>query len=255
MTFAHIIQTLRPNISHMSNPATLLAEILATWDVPKGEQPEARRGINSKGSREFWRDHGRVVELLLEIERALSGLELAGNNVEHYWNAVPQWYRAVFAFTTPWQSSVPADRLVLERPYLDMLRGLGTLLDVAQSSPPLLPDSIEGLRTAIEEVEDLIRVSTDLDKDVRLYMLSLVWDAKRCLDEIEIFGSAKPRRVVFELSGVMQSYAVQLHETSPEAARTWFQKARSLVSNLFVAAGSKAIEAGAEQIVKGMLEQ
>lgn len=239
----------------MSNPAILLANLLAQWDVPAGQRSEDVRGFHTPPEVEFWKSQGRAVELLLDIERALAGLAEDGNDVTAFIETLPYWYRAVFSYTVPWQDTgSKSTRPIINPAHLNLLRGLGTLLGYAQSAPVLLPDALEEIRTALEETRDLIKTTPGLDRSVRSYMLSLVWEALRCLEEIDTFGTAHPRRVVFELSGIMYTYAEQVQDTEPEVAETFLQKARNVVARLFMASANKAIETGTTEFVTKMLE-
>ncbi|TLP66542.1 hypothetical protein [Microbispora triticiradicis] len=238
----------------MTNPATLLAEQLEAWAVPSGSSPEDARRSDGDTDLLYWQRHGRAVGLLLEIERSLGGLEAAGHDVRSWWNAVPRWYRAVFNYELPWKNGLGERRPALSPLHMDMLRMLGTFLQYATIAPQVVPGSIDEMKAALGDVEELIKASTELDDSIRHYMLSLVWEMRQCLDEIELFGAAGVRRLTFELAGVMFTRAETLEERDSNAATTWKDKAKRLVATMLGAVGLKVIETGAGEVFQKMLE-
>ncbi|MFG1614792.1 hypothetical protein ACGFI3_18660 [Nonomuraea wenchangensis] len=243
--------------SKVSNPATHLAALLAAWQtVPPNTRTESVRGAKDVPLLEFWQSQGKAVQLMLDIERALAGLEATDVDVKAYWIAVPEWYKAVFSFKVPWQTSENGvNRTIIDDSHLNMLKMLGTLLDVVQASPVFLPETIEKIVTTLEEAEDLIKLAPELSDKNRRYMLSLISEVRRALTEIEIFGTAQARTALFALAGVMQSHAMDIHETNPEAAQTWLRKAWNFISDLIRPSSRNQAELGAAEFVQKMLEQ
>ncbi|MFD8562130.1 hypothetical protein ACFV1N_33015 [Streptosporangium canum] len=238
----------------MTNPASLLAKQLEEWSIPQGHHPQSARTLEGDNDLTFWQRHGRAVGLLMEIERSLGGLEAAGHDVHSWWNALPHWYRAVFAYETPWTAGIPNGREAIQSTHMDMLRMLGTFLQYASATPQFKPGGVEEMLAAVAEVEDLIKVSVEMDDSVRHYMLSLIWELRTCLDEIDIFGTAGPRRLTFELAGVMFSRASGLEDQGSEASATWRDKARRLVSTMLGAASLKMVEGAAGEGFKAIIQ-
>ncbi|MFI6484310.1 hypothetical protein ACIBH1_40765 [Nonomuraea sp. NPDC050663] len=226
----------------MSNPASALAGLLAAWHVPANKRPEDPRGIRDVPALEFWQSQGRAVGLMLDIERALAGLEMTGFNIKSFQDGLPHWYRAVFAYSVPWQQNSNAERPLLDAAYLSLLEGLGTLLEVAQASLVLLPSTLEQLAKALDEIEDLIKITPELGDDSRRYMLSLIWELKLHLSEIDTFGTANVQNTIYTLAGAMHSQAARMFKENPEAGRTFFQKATQLVGIVFPSPGSSPLE-------------
>jgi hypothetical protein len=80
------------------NPAARLADVLEGWTVPRGSTPlDHRGGPGDDGYLSTWRRIAAAAELLQQVERALDGLEAAGDDVSTCRTYVPLWYRAVFS--------------------------------------------------------------------------------------------------------------------------------------------------------------
>lgn len=113
----------------MTNPATRLAALLATFTVQNPETPEDRRAEalrQQPTSLEFWRAHSQAVTLVQEVDGLIHGLRASGVRVNSYLRALPVRYSAVFGFYAPWKSAFgnPAMRPALPAAGMDSLENL-----------------------------------------------------------------------------------------------------------------------------------
>jgi hypothetical protein len=243
----------------MTNPATALANLLAQWDVPPNKHPEQARAdtCGRADTLDFWRTHAEAVALLRDIEREIVAMEVTGRSVEWAKPALPHWYRAVFAFTTPWSSVADINRpAVTNDAHLDLLRMLGEWLEERGTAPAVTDADVAEIRQALEQAEELIRTSAALPAGVRGYLLALVGEARACLDDLETYGTARLRNATFELNGAMHAQAVLIGKVAGEAeAGRWKSLARRLLVWAYSTGATAAIETVTQAGVNNMLSQ
>lgn len=228
----------------MVNPAKMLHDILIDWTVPGGHVPENVRADADPTGLPFWHEHARAVGFLRDIEIALNGMEAVGEPVEHYRDVLPDFYRCIFAHTTPWSSATNHVREPIDRRDLRLLRALAGHLDSTNYVPAVTGDQLLELLSRLEETEQLIRSSTDITIEVRRYLLGLVGEARRVAAELETFGEVELRSVTFELGAAVLSTADRM---VPEERRTgWVDAAKGLVSKIGWKGTELALEAGVE---------
>jgi hypothetical protein len=215
----------------VTNPATLLANILSRWDVPPNQGAGGVRGDVKAMSKEFWEEHARAAALLREVEREICALESAGTDVSDLRRALPHWYRAVFAVTTPWSTTNNGHRSVMPEAHFVALRMLGRMLEYGEVTSPLEAAEVTQIGEALAEARQLVEQSVDLKKTMRGYLLTLIDEAERCLVDIEIYGESQVRKVTFEVGGAIMSYATAAAEAGDkEKADRWAAIALRLVS-------------------------
>ncbi|MFG2248187.1 hypothetical protein [Spirillospora sp. NPDC048823] len=232
----------------MGNPATLLAEMLAQWDVPGGYTAERQRGDLNALSVEFWKKHAHAVELLREVEREISALEAIGRNVTSLRAAVPHWYRAVFAVSTPWGTNNQVVRRVIDPRDLAQLQVLGQWIDDREAAPAMLADEIEAISNSLVEATSLVNESDTLPAVSKGYLLALINEAQTYLSSIEEYGTVQVRKVTFELSGAMFSCAASFQEQ--EEQRRWGAAAWGIMGRVGGVAGLAAIGGVAGEVAK-----
>lgn len=177
-----------------------------------------------------------AVTLVQEVEQSLDGLELGGTDVQDWRAIVPALYRAVMSYATPWNSNVQNPVDVISDNDLAHLRTLGVLLTSVGYSPNPEPDA-EQVNTLLTETYNLIAETPDLPDPERRYLLGLINEARQVVSEVDVFGWATARRVVFQLTGAMQSQAgvIIQRDGNGNRAKVWFGWAMRL--GLAVASG------------------
>ncbi|WP_139206973.1 hypothetical protein [Geodermatophilus poikilotrophus] len=215
----------------MKNAAALLADLIEEWTIPKGQTSLGhRREVASKLGSDVWSLHQRAVGYLVQIERDLDALQAAGDDVDYYIETVPSWYQAVFSVAAGWDNAVGSTVRVTDPRDLRLLRALAGTVDTARLSPKLPAEQLADLRIAVKEAGDLVAgAGEDVLKDgPRRYLLGLIFEASKVIEEIEVFGSAALRSVTFELGGAMGAVAELVEDE--ETKTTWREKSRKVLA-------------------------
>jgi hypothetical protein len=240
----------------MTNPASALANLLTQWDVPPNKHPEQARAetCGQANGLDFWRTHAEAVALLRDIEREIAAMEVTGRKIEWAKPALAHWYRAVFAFTTPWSSVADINRpAVTNEAHLDLLRMLGELLEERGTAPAMTGADTNGIREALDQAEKLILASAALPPGIRGYLLALVAEARACLNDLDTYGTARLRNATFELNGAMHAQSVLIEETgSEEEAGRWKSLARKLLAWTTTTAATTAIQTATQAAQTGI---
>lgn len=165
-----------------------------------------------------------------------------GEEVDHYREVLPAWYQAVFACSTPWSSLTTSHRYVVQPSDLRLLKALGGQLASVNYARPVAADQLAALLTHLDTTDELVRTSSDINDDVRRYMLGLISEARRVAKELQTFGDVELRTITFELGAAMLNVA----DTSvPEQNRQgWIDGAKGMLSRVAWKAGEKALESG-----------
>lgn len=214
----------------MANPAKLLHDMILDWRVPQGNLPESVRADGDPSGLGFWHAHARAVGFLRDIEIALNGMEAVGEEVEHYRDVLPEFYKCVFAYSTPWSSSVNGVREPIDRRDLRLLRALAGHLDSINYVAAASGDQLLDLLESLDKTEQLIRTSEDITVEVRRYLLGLVGEARRVATELETFGDVELRSITFQLGAAVLSTADQM---VPEEKRSgWIAAVKELVRKI-----------------------
>ena len=230
----------------MANPATLLADQIEAWAVPRGQMPEQARAVDGQGfdSREFWERHERVVGYLAEIERALTAMEAGSVSVQHYRAELAAWYRAVFAQSVPWGQNAGQRRVLLEPASLNVLRALAQHIDETDYVPVVSDSDLDNIRRALDLAQTLISEADGLSRAVRRYLYGLVREALECADELDVFGSVALRSRIFELGGAMTNTAATTAIPDETEKKRWYGAAREIVTTLGVSVAANMISTG-----------
>lgn len=187
----------------MSNPAAALLEILDNWRVPPSTTPEDTRGVAEDGGLVAWHLHAHAAALLREVEAAIDELERRGQALDLYRDVLPNWYAAVWAVRTPFNTADSVNvRSTLGDNARNLLLSLNYLLNVAPGMAAMPAPAQTELREAIDELGAVL-MGSDLPDAVKLYMLRMVQELSNTLDNIEAFGATGVRRMTLELGGAL----------------------------------------------------
>lgn len=171
-------------------------------------------------------------------------MDASGDNTGPYRGSLPAWYSAVFSMDMPWHDVKNHARLIADPRDIAILRALGQALDMVKFEPQITGDDADRLRSVLDGARGLI-IESRIDESTRRYLLGLVTEALRCLDELAAFGTARLRSLVFELGGAMEAAA----ETVPmgDAAKaTWHKTAHEILIQLIGGGGAGAIGAAVQ---------
>lgn len=235
----------------MPNAAYLLADLLEAWAIPASRSATTARQSTS-GDRGFWSQHRLAVAHLIQIERDLDAMEAAGDSVEHYRQSLGDWTAAVFSHQFGWQSGVTHDTPLLDERDFRLLRALAAQIDTIHLEPEATADDLAQLRVRLEDAQSLIEASGPplLEPGARRYLLGLVFEAGRCIDEIRTVGTATLRSVTFELGGAM--HAVADHTVDENVKKTWREKAKGVLVQWVGLVPVTAITTGVAEGIKAI---
>ena len=239
----------------MKNAAALLADLLEEWDVPQGQSASTQRQkVAQAKSTTFWSMHKLAVGYLLQLERDLDALEAAGDQVSFYRETVSSWYAGVFAYATGWQGGVSSKTPVLDRLELRLLRALAGQIDAMRLSPRLAASQLADISDALNEAWELIDGAEEgvISEAAKRYLLGLIFEASKVIEEIDTFGTAALRSLTFELGGGMGSVAELA--TDPETKKTWWAKTTRVLAQWGATVPVAAIESGVDAAVQGVIE-
>lgn len=203
------------------NAATQLAALLTGYQVPDGNTtPENHRGFNGTHDLDAWRTHHAACELVHSIDNILTGMELAGEEVEHFLEALPGWYSGVHFANTPWGQRInnKSPRPAADRNSIALLKALGTVLQ-AQGAITITEDARRTLMDTLEQARAIIESDLELfTADVRHYLLALLHRAETVAKQADTYGAERVREVALELGGVVFTQAEVVEKDDPEKA-------------------------------------
>jgi len=208
----------------------MLADLLAAWNVPAGSTPlTVRKASIAAQESSLWDVERRAIGYLEQVERDLDAMEAFGEDVTYYRECMPVWWAAVFSFDLGWQQSLNTSVSLMDRGELRLLRALAGQIDTMRLSPRVQPGQLAALRAKLEESLQLVQATQPptLDDAAKRYMLTLVHEALRVVDEVDLVGAASVRRVVFELGGAMTTVAEQTPDENEK--KKWHESARGFL--------------------------
>jgi hypothetical protein len=229
------------------NAAKDLHDLLSKWSpVPAQKTSEGTRG--AAGDRlAFWRERGERSTCCLPSRSTLPAWAAHGDDVEHYIEALPTWYRAIFSVDAPWGSTHAAPRPIIDAGDLRLLRALGGALDAVRAVQPLLEEQVDGMLTALAKAEEAVRVATDVDDQIRRFLLGLISEARRVTKDWQTFGTEAVRSANLELGGALYTMADQTPE--PASKVKWRSLAKDLVLPVMTGGLTHAAITGVSAVV------
>lgn len=238
----------------MKNAAALLADLLRSWDIPPGNSSGGQRS-KVAGDIGLWGAHKLAMGYLLQIERDIDALEASGSAVRHYRLSLKDWYEAVFSYHFGWQSGVnPSNTVaVIDDRDLRLLDALADVVDQIRLAPPTWAEQRAAIRDQVAAAQDLVASAPPevLNDAARRYLLGLIFEALRVVDEIELRGAAALRSVTFELGGAMGLIADGAKDE--ETQKTWRRKSRELLTQWAAVPPKAALTTATSEVVKGII--
>lgn len=235
----------------VKNAAALLADVFESWTIPQGHSAAGHRASVAKNKGiALWPLHRLVMGYLMQIEKDLDALESTGDDVQHFRETLPAWYAAVFSVEAAWRDAV-ADRHEIVNPLeLRLLRALASQIDLLRMAPVVPASQLADIRTALMDARDLIISAGEnvLSAEARRYLLGLVFEADKVIEEIEVVGTAALRTITFELGGAMASVAELVKD--PQEKKTWWAKTRGVLAQWSAVVPIAAIEAGVDATIQ-----
>lgn len=222
----------------MSNPATLLADLLETWTVPKGSTALEHRGGTSYGTLEFWREQARAVDLARQVDELLDAAERMGIAVTHLTESRPAWYAGVFAALSQWDVRTQAAHPAVGRDDLRFLRVAAVVLQQAGLVAEIPADDLGAMRAAVDDLEVVIRDHSVLDAPSKLAMLELTAELRRCIDEYELVGVVSVREAAQRTLAVVIACAGESSEKERGRLKRIFD---AIVGGAFGGAGAHGL--------------
>lgn len=242
----------------MPNSAHELADLLQSWlIIPSGQTVRVSRGMQGDAI-EGWRLQVHATVLLRDVDKYLTGAQLAKRNVDHFLRAYPAWTAGVFAPDLVWNQGTQGNKLIMAQHHIDLLRALGDIMDSTEISVSM---STEQSAEGVSAVDALLDVLNDpevhLTEGERRYVYELISSVRRVFEESKVLGSVDLLRSVHELLGVMTMLAETLAEdpATKTIAKKIMQAARRIVPyatfGAKVSAGTIGVAADILQITSG----
>jgi hypothetical protein len=188
----------------MSNPATLLADLLDQWRVPNGQSIAnvRREWAASNDDKEFWKIQRTAVRYLQEIDDALASMEAQTNkDMSFYRSQMSAWHSMVFGVQHGWEGGVSGGYEV-DGAALNLLQALGHMLDATNYAPDLTPDALQDLLETIRESRDLV-VEAQFPDTLATHLLGLLREAEDAVVDFNMSGTVKIRSAAEKASGAM----------------------------------------------------
>lgn len=232
--------------------AAALADLLERWRVvPPGSTVEGVRQLGDPATDvTFWSHHARAFDLVREVERALGMLEQNGRPTSHYRRHLPAIYGAIGGFTVPFRGAESHERHIIDENAIGQLRSLSDVLHAMDVGSPDTDDLRAKVADSIGTVRTLLTDYPDLDRESRGYLLALATELEQALTDADVFGTALMRRVSTELAGVLFGQAVKDAQNEPTRAQRFAAAALKLFWVGATSATTKAIDVGADELVK-----
>jgi hypothetical protein len=212
----------------MPNAAAELADLLANWNT-SANHPVAARGGTGGGDTAFWQSQRRAVELLGEIDRALDALRDSGRSVASLSASVPDWYRAVFSFHTPWGTQ--SNAAAIDENALNALKSCALVMDM-MGDAPVLSESQRAL--VVEQIGVLNALLAGevggLSAHEREYVFALSAAIEKVVSHSGIIDAAELKTLIDQLNGSLVGLAAKLNEAGEaEASNRLLNVVRNLV--------------------------
>lgn len=158
----------------MVNAATELSSLIGEWSARERTTTikQHRESRAQAHARSLDEEMVHAMTLMADVRGELAQLAEAGIDVSMYEAGIPSWWRAIAMPDSQWGAS-PNNDPAISPDALNLLRGLGTLID-AREQPPSVGrvnrDEVERLLNAVEELLS----TTTMPEGVRAYVASLV---------------------------------------------------------------------------------
>lgn len=131
----------------MPNAADALADFLEENGLPSGvgSGSDPRGGVDPRGSASWDVDRPAAADLM-EVERVLNEMRVAGADVSMFHRSLGAWFEGVCMFRTDDDLPVPGPRVPVPQEHIRALRVLGVYIDAEGSM------TLEQARAAVDGV-------------------------------------------------------------------------------------------------------
>jgi hypothetical protein len=217
----------------MTNPATELADLLERWTSAETKPTVYASRGGGYGEIALWREQGRAVSPLLQIERAITVLqEQTGSDMHHFEQYIPGWYESIFQPEQAWNSPFagsPADPAAFSQ-----LRSLALVIGLAKVDLDLGAGQGRTLLESIGDAVSLIGSSAGekLPPNQRAYVYWLPDEVRRCIESRSIVDSIDLRSRIDQLNGSLLTVAAQFEEIDEAEAAASASSVARRIANL-----------------------
>jgi hypothetical protein len=213
----------------MGNPANALASIFESWQVNSGSVYTSR-GTNNPTSNDFWRTQAHAVELVMQVDSALTALSSSGRPTDAYEPYINEWLRGVFQPERTWQTQTAGP--VISEAALMALKSFGLLIDMA-AGPSMLTDTQRG--TIVGCINDgiaLLATNPDgLTEREQLYVLRLLENARQVFEDRSVLSAVDLQATIDQLNGALLGAGIHLAAVgNTEAAQQLTSVASRIIS-------------------------
>lgn len=237
----------------MPNPATTLADLLEGWALPGGMNVAHSRGCTNVNDLDFWRTQVQAVELLSEVDRCIDALEAMGEPVTHLRDDLVLLHQAVFGYSPLWQlHGTNAKQRRAEpaapRGAVGQLRTLGIMIE-RYLTDALKPEATDRLLQLLDEAAELL-AELEVDDKTRHYLFDLIADARRGVQEADLFGAARVRASCMALTTELNGQAAAAQNQNPVLARKTFKWVASALLVMGTAFGTEIGTGAADWVLE-----
>jgi hypothetical protein len=216
----------------MSTPASELADLMQAWGF-RNKSPIAHRAEQAKlepDSLAFWREQGRLAQLLQEVEQMSTKLKAAGKSTRAIDYYMDEYYHAVFSSRHPWMTDQSSAQLIRHEAVL-ALWDFSELWE-ATFRDRVVDDQMKAdLRELLTEARGLIAEYEDVLSGAELeYVYTLVAAAFDAVDQTEVLGGFDLRAHLERLNGALVNVAAQVADVDPEGGRRFVEFAFRVVA-------------------------
>lgn len=216
----------------MANAASLLAELLISWQIPPGNHYARVRGLSSDP---VWDDSALAAQYLTEISRCLDLMDLGGRRTSIYRPLIPQCYASVFGINPDWGTLRPKGGPALASDSLALLQALGDLIDAYQVVEPVGSEQRQMLITQFAALLTALAGAEYLSKEGRAYLIGLLQQAISAI-VLESTSDQRVRELAFELSGAFTAAASD--PNVPTDQQPWWREQATTIVNTLVTGGA-----------------
>lgn len=226
----------------MSTPASELADLMQAWKFTNKSAMafRAEQAALEADSLEFWREQGRLTQLLSQVEQMVVQLKGAGRSTRAIDYYMDEYYRAVFSSNHAWTQDQRAAELVRHEAVL-------ALWDFSELWQATFQDQIVDDRTKAN-LGDLLAEARALIGDYvevlsapeQAYVYALISGAFDAVEQTNVLGGFDLRAHVERLNGALLNVAAQVADVDPEGGRRFVE-----VAFRVVAAARKTMHEGA----------
>lgn len=227
----------------MANPAQLLHGLFDRWlNARVSGKPEYDvRGLGSRNAdrEENFEAQVEAMHHLRQVRRYLDSREAEGKSVDAFRRGYSQWRSWILHYPNAWSNGNIDASSEMTQERLDILEGLGELMEV---DAPTVPAAVRSnLLEVLEELWAAIVEADDLPAALRRHLFALISEATYCLRNYEQTGDFSLREA---LDGLVVATTAARESTSNDGLRQKLSDFLSKMATGYLSGLGVALTAG-----------